>query len=786
MKRKTIKLLVLSAALIMGATRVALAQAASGEEDTNLTTVAYWKFNGLSPIPENPVTGVGFLDLATNVGQGTVPGSGVVPPSVQNLWMLGPISGNPTFSSAVPPTGMFNPNNYFNAGPASWDCGADEYSGAGGEVDCDDVAYGTNFDTPSFTEEVIFQTDYSGSSNPSLGTTKQTLIWNHQNSAYGEIQLNELSNGTNTDEGSLLFWSWNVVQNPFVRITAAQNGGERFDDGQWHYVCCRYNGQTLTMDILIVNQDGTWQESSTYIAYPLNPGSSSSQGPFIIGNDENGSTPFDGLINQVRFSNVALPDNELLANVSGCIPTVSLPPSALSPTTNTVALGSALNLTPVNWFNNGFPEGNQIEGGPLQYQWQLNGTNLLGQTNLNLNLYPATFANAGAYQLIASTPCDLSVTSAPVVVSAVQAIPTALWNFNFTEDTTFPQATVDDAAPNYINIYDLITFNNQPNSSGIGSNGEIPLTNTAPPITMLINTNNIGTNSFDASYLAGQDGVVFYPNGSGPGDPFDFTTSFSLELFFMTYGNESTNGAMELICQGTDSGETFSYGINLNQSAPGGLSFKINNHAIPPVNTTYAYEDTNAGIQSIVLTNANYADGNWHYALAEYDSAANTITLAVGNTDGSGTNVTQTLPAGYSPLAYVNEGNLFVGRMHYAWNPDGQEGQPSDDPRNFTGAIADVQVSDGLITPASGQLGFLPGTAIITPAITGISVSGQTVTINFTGNSTENASAFTLIGSSTVNGTYSALSANITALGSGSFQATIPMSGKSEFYKIEQ
>ena len=775
MKRKTIKLIVLAAALIGAAIPVAWAN----EQDTNLTTVAYWKFNTLSPIPENPVTGVGFLDLATNVGQGTVLGSGVVPPSVQNLWVLGPISGNPTFSAILPPSAIFSANDDFNPGSASWDCGADEYSGAGGEVDCDNVTYGTNFDTPSFTEEVFFKTDYTN--DPTMGTVKQTLIWNHQSSAYGEIQLNESASVNTNDIGSLLFWGWNVVDYPFVRITAAQNRGHRFDDGQWHYVCCRYNGVNLTMDILVVNQDGTSAESTTYIGSPLNPGGSGSQGPFIVGNDEGGSTPFNGLINQIRFSSAALPENQLLANVSGCNPiTLNITAAASGdytnslPTTNIVAVGSVLNIAPVYW--NRFP-GAQLEGGPAQFTWLFNGVTVAGQTNMNLYLFPITPASAGAYQLIASTPCDGSVTSAPVVVQVSPVVNLSRWSFEYTDTEFYPQATVNDNLPGFTNgYYDLITFNNQPNQSGIGANGEIPLTNDVPPASMFINGYTGGTNAFDASYLAGQDGIVFYPLGSGPGDPFDFQGSFALQLFFRTYGNQSANGSMALICQGTDGGNTVRYSVNLNQASPGGIDFNINNYSVPPQGP--ADEDTNAGIESVAVTNQNYADGNWHYMLAQYNAVANTISLNVANVDGTGTNATVTLPPGYGPLPNYSEGNLFVGRYRYPWN---------DDNRNFMGEIDELEVSAGLVKASSSQEGLLPGSVVVTPVITGISASGSTVTITFTGSAADPASAFTLVGSPTLNGTYSPLSATVTPLGSGHFEVTTTKSGSAaEFYRIQR
>jgi len=182
------------------------------------------------------------------------------------------------------------------------------------------------------------------------------------------------------------------------------------------------------------------------------------------------------------------------------------------------------------------------------------------------------------------------------------------------------------------------------------------------------------------------------------------------------------------------------------------------------------WEDTNSGVQSVVLPE-NYADGKWHYLLAEYNSQANTITVNVANTDGTAANATTVLPVGYGPLPNNAEGNLFVGRYRYPW---------ASDNRNLAGVIADVQVSGGLVTPATGQLGFLPGP----PSITGIKVSGSTVTINFTGSDAA-ASSYTLVGSSTVNGTYSTLGAVITSLGSGIFQATIAKSGSTEFYRIK-
>ncbi len=743
----------LAAALCVGASGVAFAQ----ESDTNATTVAYWKLGAAASVTLSP-SGNGILDLATNAGQGTIPGTvSGVPVSVQDLWFQGPVSAGPTFTADAPPAGMFNGDNYFTAGTGSWDCGADLFSGAGGSLTCDNTTYGNNFNGPDFTWEIYFKSDTAN--DPSTGTQTQFLIFDHHQSAYAFLSLNDNAGNTN-NIGSIRFWSWNVaVFGIDCRITAAQNHGHRLDDGQWHYAAMRFNTATETMDLLVVNQDGTSAETSTYITVPLNPGGSGSQGPVFLGCDENQNEQFDGEINQLRYSNASLPNSKLMANAAAC----NAPVFNNTASTTSVAQGSVLNVSPATW-----PV--QVLGGPLQYQWQLNGVNIPGATNLALNLYPATPAESGTYQVTATTPCGgPPAISAPMVVSVVPAIPQTRWSFNFTEAVTFPQATVDDVLPG--GIYDLITFNDAPNPSGIGANGGIGLTNAVPPATMFINGNNGSTNAFDASFIQNVNGVVFYPLGP---DVFDFQTDFTLELFFRSYGDQSGTGPMELLCQGSDGGNTFRYGVNLNQAGPGAISFKVNNLGTAP--TGPSWEDTNPGIQSVVLNNANYADGAWHYLQAKYDSVANTISLSVANADGSGTNVTAALPAGYSPLANQVTGNLFVGRFRYPLVDGG-----NTDPRTFIGEIDEVQVSSGLITPATGQLGYVAGP----PSITGISLSGSTVTIQFTGSPAALASSYTLVGSPTVNGTYTTLAASVTSLGGGNFQATVAKSGAAQFYKIK-
>jgi len=174
----------------------------------------------------------------------------------------------------------------------------------------------------------------------------------------------------------------------------------------------------------------------------------------------------------------------------------------------------------------------------------------------------------------------------------------------------------------------------------------------------------------------------------------------------------------------------------------------------------------------VVLSNKNYADGNWHYVLAQYNSIANTISLSVANLDNTGTNATVALPVNYGPLPNNGEGNLFVGRYRYPW---------ASDNRNFFGSIDEVQVSAGLVTPSLGQLGYLP----VPPVITGITLSGSAVTINFTGAPAALASSYSVVSSTIVNGALSPVSATVTSLGGGSFQATLTKSGAAQYYRIK-
>ncbi len=87
------------------------------------------------------------------------------------------------------------------------------------------------------------------------------------------------------------------------------------------------------------------------------------------------------------------------------------------------------------------------------------------------------------------------------------------------------------------------------------------------------------------------------------------------------------------------------------------------------------------------------------------------------------------------------------------------------------------------VTPSLATVQVAPPTP---PVITSIGVSSGTVTINFTGAVTDVPGAFTLVNSTTVSGTYTNTpGANITGA-SGTYQATAPVSGSVQFYRIKR
>jgi fructan beta-fructosidase len=319
---------------------------------------------------------------------------------------------------------------------------------------------------------------------------------------------------------------------------------------------------------------------------------------------------------------------------------------------------------------------------PFYYQWQRNGQPIVGATNNVLSVFPGSGTNVN-YDVIISNTAG-SVTSAVATVTFPPPYIAANWRME-------SQATTPNSAggPAFNGVLDsaispgqglmsvgvvpaqeddLITFNALPG-------GVITLSPDVAPPAMFVNGHNGGKFSYNAEAISAVDGALFFPQDQY-GDEFDFTGPFAIEMFFKTDGNQSAAGPMQLLSQGSDMGQTFRYGINVNGTAPGAVRFDVANSS---------WAQTNG----VGLAGMSYADGQWHYLQAVCDAAQSDngqLRLTIVNQDGSESSATNDLPSGFLPLPAQNNGNLFIGRYSYPAGPDA---------RTFLGLIDEVQITSG-------------------------------------------------------------------------------------------
>ncbi|MFO1476018.1 MAG: GH32 C-terminal domain-containing protein [Verrucomicrobiota bacterium] len=329
----------------------------------------------------------------------------------------------------------------------------------------------------------------------------------------------------------------------------------------------------------------------------------------------------------------------------------------------------------------------------LSYQWRSAGVPITGATNSSLNLFPVNLSSATNYDVVVSAGA-LSVTSSVALLTLRPPYIVSRWpmeaqtltpntagslTFNGVQDLyTNPGqgivavGTVVPAARD-----DLITFSSLPGNP-------VVLSNSVPPAALFANGNSPGAKSFNAGAYSGGDGALFFPQDQY-GNEFSFNSPFSVELFFKTYGDQSAAGKLQLVMQGESS---FRYGIVMNEPANGSVEFVLTNRS--------------TGRAAIAaLTNANYADGQWHYLLAVYDTLSGSngqARLTVVNTNGEECSVVTDLAAGFGALPSGNDGNLFLGRFKY---PIAQEH------RTFLGLLDEVQVTAGVVSDA-WRLGTIP------------------------------------------------------------------------------
>jgi sucrose-6-phosphate hydrolase SacC (GH32 family) len=360
---------------------------------------------------------------------------------------------------------------------------------------------------------------------------------------------------------------------------------------------------------------------------------------------------------------------------------------------------------------------------PLSYQWYNGRQAIAGATNRLLTVLAVPATNASYYVVVSNA--SGSVTSGVAPLTVLPSFPVAYWRMegqiSAPDNAGVPAFVgVADADTNSgegiytpgslpAAIDDLITFN------GLAGNPVSLSTNVAPP-SMFVNGHNAGNYSYNAEAITNVDGVLFFPQDQY-GDELDFTGPFSIELFFKTDGNRGGAGVMQLVSQGTDTGQTFRYGINVNEAGSGGIRFKVANSSLTETNL-------------VDLSGVNYADGQWHYLLAIYDTLAGTngqMRLTIVNPDGSQASATNNLPAGFLPLPMVDNGNLFLGRNTYP---------VSVNPETFLGLLDEVQITAGVV-PDTGRIGKVPAMDN-RPQIRSVSAGTNGLSFQWTGAATTN------------------------------------------------
>lgn len=355
---------------------------------------------------------------------------------------------------------------------------------------------------------------------------------------------------------------------------------------------------------------------------------------------------------------------------------------------------------------------------PLFYQWFSGGQAIVGATNSSLSVLAVPATNAGYYVVVSNAGGSVTSSVAPLTVMSPSSV--AYWRME--SQITAPNNAgtpsfggIADADTNagqgiYTTgtlpaaIDDLITFN------GL-TGGPVTLSTNVAPASMFVNGHHAGNYSYNAEAITNVDGALFFPQDQY-GDELDFTGPFTIELFFKTDGNRSGAGVMQLVSQGTDTGQTFRYGINVNEAGAGGIRFMVANRSLIQTN-------------AVDLKASNYADGQWHYLEAVCDTLAGSngqMRLTIINQDGSQASATNNLPAGFLPLPAVDNGNLFLGRNTYPLNVN---------PQTFLGFIDEVQITAGVV-PDTWRIGKVPSIDNH-PSIQGAAVGTNGVSFQWTG-----------------------------------------------------
>ncbi len=236
--------------------------------------------------------------------------------------------------------------------------------------------------------------------NPTNAITVEAWVFQRSQSSNAPV----VAKGNGYNNGYILSIKTGT---PNFIIAGIGFGGGVVNTNQWTHLAGTFDGTDRRLYVNGV------VKSSVYSAAT----GSLSQNSLNFGRDtSNTNGQFDGLIDEVSIYNRALSTGEVAAiyaasSAGKCKPPPG-PPILIGPSNKVVSAGLEvfLSIAATGW---------EL---PLNYQWQLDGTNLPSATNWTFSLTNAQSANAGAYTVIV-TNSYRSMTSSVAILTVTSSIP---------------------------------------------------------------------------------------------------------------------------------------------------------------------------------------------------------------------------------------------------------------------------------------------------------------------------------------------------------------------------
>jgi len=177
--------------------------------------------------------------------------------------------------------------------------------------------HGDHLLADEFTLEMFIKTNYVVSDTTVNTLAPEVLFFQGENSLYFQLIMNEGNDGKlrlagfsqDADgNGNPGFLSLDLLDGDLNVINIA--------DGEWHYIVARYSNITDQWSLTALHEDLTTDSANAALPGDLFKGSPSSQNlNAFIGQGEFESRTFNGLIDEMRFSNDLVVDANLIANM---------------------------------------------------------------------------------------------------------------------------------------------------------------------------------------------------------------------------------------------------------------------------------------------------------------------------------------------------------------------------------------------------------------------------------------------------------------------------------------